>query len=42
MATGNTKYHTEDVLEMLEEINEPMFDGSDDDLDLDLDFDDER
>ena len=34
--------NTEDVLEMLEEINEPMFDGSDDALDLDLDFDDER
>ena len=42
MATGSSRYHTEEGLEMLEEINEPMLDGSDDDLDLDVDFDDER
>ena len=41
MATGSSRYHTEEVLEMLEEINEPMLDGSDNDLDLDVDFDDE-
>ena len=39
MATGSLKFHADEVIGML---NEPMMEGSDDDLDIDVGSDDER
>ena len=39
MATGSSRLHTEEVIDMLDG---PTMEGHDDDLDLDVDSDDER